>query len=431
MLPERLKRASVRTKLLMSMIVITLVMLLLMYQVSASAVAFWLLGTIMLILLCVVTWVIVGGLLQPVAEITHIGKQMAIDLYEERNDLTARVREFGRTGREYRHDERGELAKWFNKLMKKFQIIINVITDRAVTVDSNAGQLLEFTEAMLNIVEKNRTRTNAVAGAAEEMNANMESVSLSMDQAASNVKMVASSTEEMTATIAEVSKSSESASTMTEGAVTQARRASMQVEALGKAAREIGEVLETIAEISDQTNLLALNATIEAARAGEYGKGFAVVANEIKELANATSEATMEIKNKIEGIQSSTEGTISEISEITKIINDVNDVVATIATAVEEQTTTTKEIAENIAKASAGLNEVNENIAQSSMVASEIARDIAAVDQSAGDIAEKNQEVAKNAQLMRDITTETRELAQRFIVEEAHKPELLEGTEGT
>ena len=97
---------------------------------------------------------------------------------------------------------------------------------------------------------------------------------------------------------------------MTEGAVAQAQKASAQVEALGKAAREIGEVLETIAEISDQTNLLALNATIEAARAGEYGKGFAVVANEIKELASATSEATMEIKNKIEGIQNTTAGTI-------------------------------------------------------------------------------------------------------------------------
>jgi methyl-accepting chemotaxis protein len=69
---------------------------------------------------------------------------------------------------------------------------------------------------------------------------------------------------------------------------------------------EISKVTETITEISEQTNLLALNATIEAARAGEAGKGFAVVANEIKELAKQTSDATQEIKRKIESVQAST-----------------------------------------------------------------------------------------------------------------------------
>ena len=58
-----------------------------------------------------------------------------------------------------------------------------------------------------------------------------------------------------------------------------------EVGKLGIAARQIGNVTETITDISEQTNLLALNATIEAARAGEAGKGFAVVAMELKELA--------------------------------------------------------------------------------------------------------------------------------------------------
>jgi methyl-accepting chemotaxis protein len=83
---------------------------------------------------------------------------------------------------------------------------------------------------------------------------------------------------------------------------------------LGSSAKSIGNVVETITEISEQVNLLALNATIEAARAGEAGKGFAVVANEIKELAKQTAEATQDIRLKIETIQGSTEGTVTEIS---------------------------------------------------------------------------------------------------------------------
>jgi methyl-accepting chemotaxis protein len=113
-------------------------------------------------------------------------------------------------------------------------------------------------------------------------------------------------------------------------------------------------VVETITEISEQVNLLALNATIEAARAGEAGKGFAVVANEIKELAKQTSAATLEIKEKIQNIQGSTDGTVKGINEISEVIRSVNEIVGTIATAVEEQSAATKEIASNIAQASRG-----------------------------------------------------------------------------
>ncbi len=105
---------------------------------------------------------------------------------------------------------------------------------------------------------------------------------------------------------------------------------------LGSAGQEISKVTETITEISEQTNLLALNATIEAARAGEAGKGFAVVANEIKGLAKQTAEATLEIRQRIDAIQSSTSTTITEMEQINTVINDVNSIVTTIASAVEQ-----------------------------------------------------------------------------------------------
>lgn len=54
----------------------------------------------------------------------------------------------------------------------------------------------------------------------------------------------------------------------------------------------IGQIIKTIEDIAFQTNILALNAGVEAARAGERGKGFTVVANEIRQLANKSSEAS-------------------------------------------------------------------------------------------------------------------------------------------
>jgi methyl-accepting chemotaxis protein len=227
-------------------------------------------------------------------------------------------------------------------------------------------------------------------------------------------------TDEIDAVVAEqsrmVNNNVSKARSITMDAVGQTEHATSQVDELGVSAKKIFTVVETITDISSQVNLLALNATIEAARAGEAGKGFAVVANEIKDLASQTAEASNAIKERVAGIQTSTDGTITEISNITRVVTQINEIVSTIATAVEEQSATTKEIAENVSQASLGIGEVNENIAQGSVASQGVSEEISVVTQSAAQMTNSSSQVKTKANDLSGLAGKLSEMMGKFKV---------------
>ncbi|MBU2515660.1 methyl-accepting chemotaxis protein [bacterium] len=311
-------------------------------------------------------------------------------------------------------DEVGKLANAMNLMVTNLSKMLKELAGGVHTLSSSSTDLTEISRQMSSGAEQTSMKASTVAAAAEEMSSNMTAVAAAVEQTSTNVGMVTSAAEAMSATINEIAQNSEKALSITEKAVIQSKSASVKVNELGEAASEIGEVTETITEISEKTDLLALNATIEAARAGDAGKGFAVVAAEIKELARQASDATLKIKKKIQGIQSSTASTIGEISQITTVIDSVNDIVATIATAVEEQSITTKEIAANIAQASQGIQEVSQNVAQSSYAASEVAKDIIEVDNSSKEMSNSSAQVKASAEDLANLAERLKQIIAKF-----------------
>jgi methyl-accepting chemotaxis protein len=159
---------------------------------------------------------------------------------------------------------------------------------------------------------------------------------------------IASAVEELTASVAEISRQVSCAADLARQAVQRAEASHGAIQGLSDSTARIGDVVRLISDIAGQTNLLALNATIEAARAGDAGKGFAVVAGEVKLLASQTAKATSEIGEQIATVRGATEATIAAMAEIGGFIGRIDEVSTAIAAAVEQQSTSTREIATSV-----------------------------------------------------------------------------------
>jgi twitching motility protein PilJ len=154
---------------------------------------------------------------------------------------------------------------------------------------------------------------------------------------------------------------------------------SKRIKRLGESSQEIGNIVELINDLAEQTNILALNASIQASMAGEAGRGFAVVADEVQRLAERATNATKQIDALVRTIQTDTNGAVVSMERST------TDVVGGAM------------LAEN---AGSALEEIEQ-------VSNQIASLVHNISASARNQSQSGQSVARNMQVLREISTQT------------------------
>ncbi len=277
------------------------------------------------------------------------------DIAEGEGDLTQRI--------DVKHcDEIGQLGHWFNQFVQRIHDVIHTVGKATNEVASAATQIAASSEQMAAGMSEQTQQVTQISAAVEEMSASVIEVARKSADAAASAADSGKAAQQGGAIVEETIREMTAISEAVSGSA-------KSVEELGKRGEQIGQIVAVINDIADQTNLLALNAAIEAARAGEHGRGFAVVADEVRKLADRTTQATEEIGQSITAIQKETTTAVDKMNagsnkvqagvtkasdagtSLRKIVGNAGEVAAmiqSIAAATEEQSATSEQVARNL-----------------------------------------------------------------------------------
>jgi len=249
----------------------------------------------------------VGILLQTFSRMVNVLKRMA--------SAAQKIASGDLTGTIVPQSEKDLIGNTFLLMLNNLRRITKDILESINLIASSSSEILAAT-------------TQVASGAAETASAISETTTTveEVRQAAQLSHQKASRVSENAQQVSQVTQSGQKAVDETVSGIhdikNQMESVANTIVRLSEQSQQIGGIIASVTDVADQSNLLAVNAAIEAAKAGEQGKGFAVVAQEIKNLAQQSKQATIQVRNILSDVQKATSAAVMATEQTSKAVEN-------------------------------------------------------------------------------------------------------------
>jgi methyl-accepting chemotaxis protein len=284
-------------------------------------------------------------------------------------------------------------SQWLIVLMFILSAAVGVIVHLVLRTVNQ--RLTHFAERLMSAAQK-------VLNASSQVSSSSQSLAQGTSEQAASLEETSATTEEISAMTAQNAQKTAAAAEMVVQSDHRIADANRRLETMQSSMQEItassgkiSKIIKVIDEIAFQTNILALNAAVEAARAGEAGMGFAVVAEEVRNLAQRSSDAARDTAGLIEeSIGRSNEGS-HNLEEVSAAIRGITESAGKIRQLVEEVNVSSREQAQGAAQVTAAVAQMSQVTQQTAAGAEESASAGAELSSQAGALNEMASELMR------------------------------------
>ncbi|MCQ2981535.1 MAG: methyl-accepting chemotaxis protein [Treponemataceae bacterium] len=191
----------------------------------------------------------------------------------------------------------------------------------------NASMISDSFDSLMPKIHRLSERVSAIDDNIKVIEQNSEKMKASASRQARAVETTSSAMVEISANVTTIADTAKKRKTELSGVIENVSRQMDLAKELSEELTKVEEYssvisgfVQTINNVAEQTNLLAMNASIEAAHAGNAGKGFSVIAQEIRKLANQTTQNANNIGDVLHENSEVVASTVTTMENFTKYI---------------------------------------------------------------------------------------------------------------